>query len=348
MSEKGNIEQLFKDKFESFQPKVDAGAWTSIQSNLGSGVVSSSTPVITSVVMAVASVFGVISVNQVVTNHSDNTEFQSKKPIVLEANVASNNVLPKETLVLSNEEFVEKLEKAAEKDQTVLKHIEEIKKESFVSNEQIEVIEDIFQKPINEITPTEIVIESVVENKEDSDRLVEENKSTSRETSFSLDWNIDAFDFQQINFLSHAENVDKIDWNFGDDTYSQELNPAHYYEEPGTYDVVLTVNGDQVKTQKILVYPPSEISNVPNVFTPDGDYINDEYFISSKGLKEFYLVVIDQQGKLVYETKDADFKWSGTDSFGNNLAVGSYMCVIKAVGFDGVKHNRSERIYIKR
>jgi PKD repeat protein len=40
-------------------------------------------------------------------------------------------------------------------------------------------------------------------------------------------------------------------WSFGDGTTSTELNPAHYYGEPGAYDVTLTITTDYGDITKI-------------------------------------------------------------------------------------------------
>ena len=48
-------------------------------------------------------------------------------------------------------------------------------------------------------------------------------------------------------------------WSFGDGSYSEEANPVHTYEQPGVYNVTLTVMdsvGDKAsETLSIQVYP---------------------------------------------------------------------------------------------
>lgn len=51
---------------------------------------------------------------------------------------------------------------------------------------------------------------------------------------------------------------------------------------------------------------------LPNIFTPNGDGLNDELFIGSKALTSLnFFRVFDQWGQLVYETKNLDDKWDG-------------------------------------
>ena len=68
-----------------------------------------------------------------------------------------------------------------------------------------------------------------------------------------------------------------ISWNFGDGKSSSEANPSHVYTRKGRYEVTLTVLDNsgclitQSKTLDILDY----FIEIPNVFTPNGDQLND-------------------------------------------------------------------------
>lgn len=54
------------------------------------------------------------------------------------------------------------------------------------------------------------------------------------------------------------------------------------------------------------------IFELPNIFTPNGDGINDVYkAIRWRRIKEINLNIVDRWGNLVYTTKDPDFKWDG-------------------------------------
>lgn len=51
--------------------------------------------------------------------------------------------------------------------------------------------------------------------------------------------------YEEIVFLNYSSHADFYDWDFGDNYYSSEVEPAHYYTRPGIYTVRLTaVNGD--------------------------------------------------------------------------------------------------------
>ena len=51
-----------------------------------------------------------------------------------------------------------------------------------------------------------------------------------------------------------------------------------------------------------------------NVFTPDGDGINDNFYIVVENEKSFNLQIFDEQGKKVFESNDKNKFWDGTNS----------------------------------
>ena len=73
-------------------------------------------------------------------------------------------------------------------------------------------------------------------------------------------------------------------WQFGEnkDSISYLMNPPpHIYYKPGEYQIKLTIESDlhcidSMTSEKIIV-DPSDLQ-IPNVFTPDGDGLND-YFV---------------------------------------------------------------------
>ena len=72
---------------------------------------------------------------------------------------------------------------------------------------------------------------------------------------------------------------------------------------------------------------------VPNVFTPNGDGLNDEFRVQYRSLAEFHCWVYNRWGKLVYEWTDPAKGWDGTIN-GSPAAEGAYFYVIRARGTD--------------
>lgn len=87
---------------------------------------------------------------------------------------------------------------------------------------------------------------------------------------------------------------------------------------------------------------------LPDVFTPNGDGNNDEFFIETEGLTDYSLVVMDQRNNVVFQTSDPSFRWKGFDLGGNPVPEGQYIYVLTAQDRSGASINRYSRLLIKR
>lgn len=71
-----------------------------------------------------------------------------------------------------------------------------------------------------------------------------------------------------------------------------------------------------VPAPKIEDNPKSE-SNIPdliaNVFTPNGDGINDKFVLEIENPVYYHLIIYDGRGKVVFESTQAHICWNGTD-----------------------------------
>ena len=86
------------------------------------------------------------------------------------------------------------------------------------------------------------------------------------------------------------------------------------------------------------IYPYPEIS-VPNVFTPNGDTNNDDFFLTWKNVTSLNLVIINRWGNLVFEEFSDDLinnnpSWDG-DSDGKPVSNGIYFYKYTAYGISG-------------
>ncbi|MFQ5335831.1 MAG: gliding motility-associated C-terminal domain-containing protein, partial [Flavobacteriales bacterium] len=106
----------------------------------------------------------------------------------------------------------------------------------------------------------------------------------------------------------------------------------HTYGEPGTYEITLVVydeNGcPDSMTITIEVLLPSELT-VPNVFTPNGDGINDVFTIKNTAIASMHGSIFNRWGRKIYE-------WDGTDNFwdASGYNAGVYYYIVTAVGVD--------------
>ncbi len=80
-----------------------------------------------------------------------------------------------------------------------------------------------------------------------------------------------------------------------------------------------------------------EIS-VPDVFSPNGDGINDSLFIIAERIQSASFKVYNRWGQIMYETDDYNIAWSG-ETDGRACAEGVYYWELEAIiaGSDGMK-----------
>ncbi|MBQ7531211.1 MAG: gliding motility-associated C-terminal domain-containing protein [Paludibacteraceae bacterium] len=117
-------------------------------------------------------------------------------------------------------------------------------------------------------------------------------------------------------------------------------NLFEVFSEPAAYRVVNTVSGTDCPCEtcnhdstEITVNISASDLRVPNVFTPNGDGLNDEFRVQYRSLAEFHCWVYNRWGKLVYEWTDPAKGWDGTIN-GRPAAEGAYFYVIRARGTD--------------
>lgn len=121
-------------------------------------------------------------------------------------------------------------------------------------------------------------------------------------------------------------------WDFGDGGTSTAQNPSHDFPTSGTYTVVLTVtNANGCVDTMHLIVVVNEDFLLPNVFTPNGDGINDEFFVTTSGLSEFKLEIFDRWGVKIFESTEPNVHWDGHTTSGAMCSDGTYYFILTAI-----------------
>ena len=157
----------------------------------------------------------------------------------------------------------------------------------------------------------------------------------------------------EVSFTDKSVRATKYTWEFGDDSVSSLKDPLpHIYYRPGEYSVKLTIESDQLcidslRFEKIVV-EPSELQ-IPNVFTPDGDGLNDYFIVESKSLRKISVEIFSRSGMKVYTFAGegqqlAEWQgWDGTVNYSSSRASpGVYYYIIRALGWDDVVYDSKE------
>ena len=116
-------------------------------------------------------------------------------------------------------------------------------------------------------------------------------------------------------------------------TYSDK-DIRYTFTEKGQYNVVITVS-NSICSHSDSISVNVSISDIqaPNVFTPNGDKVNDEFRVAYKSIISFQAWVYNRWGRLVFHWTDPTKGWDGNIN-GRPASPGAYFYVIKAKGSD--------------
>ncbi|HLW39078.1 MAG TPA: gliding motility-associated C-terminal domain-containing protein, partial [Brumimicrobium sp.] len=136
-----------------------------------------------------------------------------------------------------------------------------------------------------------------------------------------------------VDFTNHSIGGDNYTWYFEEGSSLSNNNDflTYTFYEEGTYVVFLIGEaGDgmctDTSTIEIIVQAEEMVYEFPNVFTPNNDFINDNFqFVHHKNIESLEIIILNRWGNLVFESNEINFKWDGTvlDS-GTECVDGTY------------------------
>ena len=126
-------------------------------------------------------------------------------------------------------------------------------------------------------------------------------------------------------------------WDLGDGTVLAGTDVEYTYTTPGNYTITLTATdalcGDQATFSVDIDVEPEldleELLNVPNVFTPNGDGLNDTFFPLPPTPGRVSLTVYNRWGRVVHETGSAFRPWNGSVKPGERAPDGVYFYLLE-------------------
>ena len=370
MKENIDIEKLFKDKFENFEGSIDPQVWSNISQGIGTNVTAAAVQTglsLTSKIITIASVavltsaiiYGVYGLNaqadikdnivKTDTLTEETKGLESETPAELKSNIIMVHDQNDPVIKLHKADIEETLQVNTVNnfihDQDAISTIESNIDIDISELNDILVFKESFESKssdLNNLLTDENLADNTVKHN-DGEKIDDAIKNPSPE--FKINYSQDIKEELLVSFKSEAVNFESLVWQFGDGTTSTELNPKHYYREFGIYTANLIVIGkdkqEYSKTVSVNVNPISSISEIPNVFTPNGDGLNDELFIKSKNIESFYIVIYSRDSDKVFESSNVDFRWSGEDLKGNMIKKDLYLYALKAVGTDGKGYKKT-------
>lgn len=155
-------------------------------------------------------------------------------------------------------------------------------------------------------------------------------------TSFEISGDTNVGDV--ISFILDNEiSPLNITWYFGDGDSSNLLSPQHTFIDTGIYQVIVIADyGCDIDTiiQYVSITDFDASINVPSIFSPNADGMNDAFSVFYSGIKELSdFKIYNRWGVVIFQTKDLTISWDGY--YQNRLQEnGVYIYEISAVTFD--------------
>ncbi|MFT5818801.1 MAG: gliding motility-associated-like protein [Crocinitomix sp.] len=373
MKDNLNIEELFQDKFSSFEGEVSPDAWANIQQGMAAGAAGTTAVTGMSLLMKGVIAGGIVAATVTsVYLFSDST----KQEITPEDNLVVNNQVDNGTnnivvdQPLQGEDLpnntIDGLNVSVDNvtDQTNTETVSDVSDDGVIDNSGVVpnnvVVSDpqtdnvstnggnenggtpnvapdrvVIPSPINDPTPGTIDKDPIVEKQISSDLIIEPGNEFAPTT---------------YAFHANSQNAESVEWLFEDGTVLNGDDVEYTFEKAGTYQVEMLVHGKgqlDSKTIEVIIKSSSSINTLPNIITPNGDRTNDFFAISTTDIETFEIKITDLQGRVLFESTDVNFRWYGTNLGGEELPAGNYIYSFFARGVDGTEFKKADQIKIK-
>jgi gliding motility-associated-like protein len=143
----------------------------------------------------------------------------------------------------------------------------------------------------------------------------------------------------QFTNQSTSTGVINYNWNFDNGNTSTLKDPSATFDNIKVYNVCLMVDDGgkgckDTACAPIEVFTNSDITIVPNVFTPNGDGINDVLMITATGLGSVNAQIFNRWGQKEYEWNTLNGGWDGHTASGVPATEGTYYIILYATGAD--------------
>lgn len=144
---------------------------------------------------------------------------------------------------------------------------------------------------------------------------------------FEMDDEVELSSNQPVYFYNYSRGADYYEWDFGDQQYSNQSEPVHYYDIPGNYNIKLKVWTENQCYDSLIImnaFTGQEswirfpTAFTPNMTGPTGGYydVNDLrntifHPVFSGDLIEYQLKIFNRHGLQIFESNDVAYGWDG-------------------------------------
>lgn len=142
----------------------------------------------------------------------------------------------------------------------------------------------------------------------------------------------------EIEFTNNSKGSYTVsEWIMGTAVRLYDKSPVYSFQKTDTYQITLIVtdenSGCSSADSTLEITITDAAIDFPNVFTPNGDGVNDEFRPAYQSIKSYKLTIMNRWGRKIYESTDPSTGWDGTIG-SSDAAAGVYYYVAEADGYD--------------
>jgi hypothetical protein len=337
-----NIEQLFRDKFSSFEGEVSPNAWANIQQGLSTGAVVKTG---LSTALKTALISGSIVAASVVGFYlfsGDDQQEKTQEPI--------SNTIPVEPSQLAQTDL--------SNDEIAANTTNNVNNSVVNTNGTANPSVDIRNSgsAVGHITPDGSFLAvggdvpqggsdpgtSATVNPPDK-VVINGDVQSTQENPLTASISVNEKGDLLYEFTVSGENIKSVLWSFGNGLVGQGEEVSHKYRKPGKYVVEATIvgtNGETIKqSTSIEIIAKSKLDVEANVITQNDDGQNDYFLMKNVNeIETFSIIITNKNGLPVWQSSDVNFKWFGTYQSGDFVEKGTYYYQYFGRGVDGVEY----------
>ena len=155
---------------------------------------------------------------------------------------------------------------------------------------------------------------------------------------------------EQVVFYNYSHNSISWEWDFGDGKKSNDFEPGHFYDEPGSYTVKLIALSEYGCVDSMVITNAFSDGSChiifPNAFTPNDGGPTGGYYSSRadqnaevfhpvwSGVTQYQLRIFNKQGILLFESNDINVGWDGYYK-GQRAELGVYIWKVRGMYKNG-------------
>ena len=140
----------------------------------------------------------------------------------------------------------------------------------------------------------------------------------------------------RVDVVNLSSGANTYLWNFGDGTANVEVvETDHKYTNQGTYEIMLVASHSTLSELcNDTAYASIDVEgyNVTNVFTPNGDGVNDVFQFTDEMLITLNVSIFNRWGQQVFGFENVNGIWDGAAYNGEILPDGVYFFTMEATG----------------